>query len=346
MAEFDYQSAVAFGAQAGGLGAINTTIRDLSGSINSASGVVLGSTGAGIADDGIDDEYNRELREKPYLADSYTRPPSDFLREIATMTFTFPFKGNGNTISGSPADSEFEPIAGVDAILQAAGLTGAAWGTGIGWSYVPADAVPMTVKRFGPGFAWVYQDCFASLSIPIPGGSISDIVATILIGSVAQFPTVAFPTVDYQLQASVSAAAVEALGHNWGISAATRGFAEGVLTIDPEIEEVENVNAVNGRQRGQTGRAIEFNGIIWGDSGDIDFEHVELVRTTAPTEAQTFQIGTAAGTGVQAKAIKVTLASPELRKLKPQKMLDAWAVAAQLRAVDETADTEFEMIFL
>jgi len=79
MAQFDYSSGIAFGVQSG-LGTINGTIRDLvdgggsgpAGAIDETDGAVKGSSAAGIAEDGIDDEYTREYRDKAVVPGSFT----------------------------------------------------------------------------------------------------------------------------------------------------------------------------------------------------------------------------------------------------------------------------------
>lgn len=354
MAKFNYQSGIAFAAQTSGLGTVDPTLKALvdaggsggSGEITPADGAILGSSAAGIAEDGIEDEYTRDLREKAPISGSFTRPASDFLKELANLKFTLPWKGNGVTISGTPADAEYEPDPGIDAILQGGGLTGSGWAGGVGWSYVPAPGVPFTVKRWGPGFAWVLMDCFADLVWKLKEGGIVDLEVTVAVGSVESFLTESFPTFDYGLMASVSAPVLEQAGHNWGISAAARGFQDGQLSISPGIEDIGDSNAIDGVTKDQNDHTIIFTGSIFGDSGDIDFERVELVRTTAPTEVQAFNLGSAAGIGVLQKGSTFILKNPELRKLKPVKLGSRWGIDIELVAVDPVANGEFELIMI
>ena len=340
MSEIAFQIAAAFGVQAVA-GTADATIAGLTGSLSETDGFVLGDPDSGVGESGIEFAIARELKEKAAVSGSFTKQPSTFLSEqVETFSISFPLMGRGT--STPVADADYKPAKGIDALLQACGLAGANWGSGVGYVYTPASAQIITAKLFLSGSFWVIRDCIGSLELTQTPGEVG--IATVtLSGVVSSFGAVAFPTVNYGNQASISAPSVKGVGHNWGISAAARGFTDATLTIDNEIEELPDSNSSTGKRSRQTGREIGLAATIFTDSGDIDYERTELVRTTAPADQQQWQVGTAGGT--TANAYRVTLTNPELRSFKPDRVGTSFVAECELVAVETVANTEFEILF-
>lgn len=342
MAEQNFNMAVAFGVQSVA-GTANATIAALSGALDSSDGIVLGDPESGIGESGIDFAVSRSLREKADVSGSFTKQPSDYLREaLETFQVAVPLKGNGAT--ATPAAGEAKPLPGIDALFQSGGLGGAN-GTAPKYVYTPANAQIVTAKVWISGLAWVVRDLITSqLQIQFTPGGIA--VATFTLGGVVDsFAEEAFPTFDYGTQASLSAPSVEEVGHNWGISAALRGFSEATLTIDNETEDVPDSNAAGGIRTRQTGRTIGFAGTIYADDGDLDYERAELVRTNAPTDPQVWTVGTPAGAADTINAFTPRLETPEVRSLTPDKLGVAHASSVELVAVNLSANNEFSLTF-
>lgn len=342
MAEITRQIGVALGSQSV-QGTADPTIAALAGALTEANGIVLGDPSSGEGESGIAYDFERGFSEKADVSGSFTKQASDFLSEdLVTFSIAIPLKGAG---TGTPTlDSHYTPAAGILALWRALGWTGAGWGGGTGWAFTPGPTQHVTAKLWESGLAWVIKDLTATrCSIKLTPKEVA--VATFeLAGIVDSFASAAFPTFNYGVQASLSAPAVKNAGHNWGISAALRGFTEGTLTIDNESEEIPDSNAATGSRVRQTGREIRFEGTILADSGNASFERAELVRTSAPTELQTFTIGTA-GASV-ANALRFRLLTPELQKLSPAKIGSSLGWKASLRAVAASANAEAEIIYL
>jgi len=345
--------AVAVGVQSA-QGVVNATIRDLTGALNAAThGLVLGDPESGLGESGIEVEFARALTEKARLA-NFTTQPSNFLRQqIETLTIAWQLKGNGNVLSGAPADTEFALDPGIDALLQGLSLASANWGGGVGKIYTPAPLVYLTValwigNRTADGFAlkWVFQDCIAAGEMEFTPAGLGVATADLAVGSVV--PSfggieVASPTFDYQEQASQSAPVVQGVAHAWG---ATRGFRSMTVGFENDIDDLEDSNAPTGLTPRITGRRITASGEMYADSVDLDFEATELVRATAPTSPLSFTVGTAGVPAGRALAYRPRLTTPELRSLGPQRAGDVLSWETELMAVSGIANGEFELIFL
>lgn len=342
MAEITFQLAAAFGVQSVA-GTADATIAALSGSLSETDGFVLGDPDSGVGETGIEWETARELKEKANVSGSFTKQPSTFLSEqIETFSISFPLAGRG---TASPvADADYKPVKGIDALLQACGFAGANWGAGVGYAYTPASAQNITAKLFLSGNYWVIKDCIAeSWELTQPPGEVG-ILTVNLRGTIDSFGAVAFPTINYANQASLSAPAVKGVGHNWGISAASRSFTEATLTGENEVEEIPDSNSSTGKRSRQTGRTITMAATLYADSADIDFERAELIRTTTPTEQQRWQVGTAGGAG-PANAYRITLSKPETRSYAADRSGTSYVATVELVAVDTSANAEMELLF-
>ncbi len=344
MSELDFEIGVAFGAQSA-YGTANSTIVALSGSLDSADGIVLGDAQSGIGGSGIDFSLIRGLREKAVVSGSFTRPASDFLGEkIQGFQMSFPLKGNGATTT-TPVDSEYTPLAGIEAQIEACGLAGAAWGSGDGWEYVPASATWATAKIFWGDHFWTIRDLIGNLDIKWTPGDIA--IATISYeGVVNSFGDLSFPTFSYGTQSSLSAPKLSSTGHNWGISAAVRGFSDATTRFDNQVTEIQDSESSDGIRRTASGREISHSATVWLDSADSDFERAELVRTTTPTEELEFTLGTPAGASETVNAVQLSLPTPELRSLKPVKAGTTAQFALELAAVAESANAEASLRFV
>ncbi len=346
MSEFDLQLGIAFGTQSV-LGTADATIAALTTDLDFDDGIVLGDPESGIGESGLSYQAVRNLREKAAVLGSFTKQPSDMLGSVENIegfSFSWALKGNGATTT-TPVDSEYTPFAGIDALLQACGLTGAAWGSGNGWEYTPASTQIATAKIFDSGMYYVLKDIVGNLSIAWEPGNIAVATAT-LSGVVDDFGAVAVPSFTYGTQADLTAPTVETVAHNWGISAALRGFTTATTTIDNQTEEIPDSNAEGGKRTRQTGREIKHSATVFSDDGDIDFERTELVRTTAPTEPLTFTVGTAAGAAATVNAVQQVLTNPETRSITPNVGGSSRTMDVELVAVDGSADGEYALRFV
>lgn len=342
MAEFDFGIAVAFGVQSTP-GTVDPTIAALTGSLVESDGIVLGDPDSGIAESGIDFEVDRELKERAVVSGSFTKQPSIFLSEkLAKFSIAFALGGRGTS---TPAvDADYTPAKGIDALLRSLGLAGAGWGSGNGWVYTPASAPVLSAKLWLSGSgAYTLKDLIAeSWELDQTPGEVG-ILNVNLVGEVNSWiSAAAFPTLNYGNQASISPPVVKGVGHNWGITAAARGFSEATLSGGNEVEELPDSNSATGKRSRQTGRTITFKGKIIADSGDGDFERNELIRTTSPTELQRWQVGTAGGT--TANAYRISLTTPEIRVLKPDRLGAVMQNEVELVAVNGGANGEFELL--
>ena len=353
---------VAVGVQSA-LGTINATIRDMNsgdgtgtaGALTPAEGIILGDPSVGIGESGIELKFVREFTDKAKLT-NFTTQASNFLRQVIEgLSIGFPLKGNGAVISGAPADSEFTPQAGINALLRGLSLSGAAWGSGVGWSYVPGTLAYLTIKLWlgrrssdGVGLAWVFQDCLASGEIEWTPGGNGIVKCSLGVGSVAPYaggwPDLEeiFPTFEYGTQASTSAPVVQGAAHAFG---ATRGFQTFTLSIDNEIEELPDSNAPTGVVQRLVDRSISAQATLYSDDVDLDFEAQELIKTVAPTNLMSFRVGTPAGTGATALGYQVRLTTPEVRGLKPARLGEELGWELEVQGVNGTANGEFSLIF-
>jgi hypothetical protein len=232
---------VAVGIQASGAGTVNATIAALTGALTLADGLIRGDPSGGSGETGISISVARDERASADVTGSYTRTPGTFLLESGTVTIVCALRGAGNAATGTPVDGDMSlatKYPGLDALLKASGLTGGAWGSGVGHQYIPAAAVPITLKVWEgeaaatTGNAWVLMDCFASLSMDFTPGDVPIATFTIPIGSVSAFTAaLTVPTFAYGTVASESSPIVKNVGNIWG-PADARGFASLSVTVD------------------------------------------------------------------------------------------------------------------
>jgi hypothetical protein len=345
MAEITFTIGVAVGTQSA-LGSVNTTVRDLTSPIDSSDGAVLGDRESGDAESGIViPDIERVFREVADVSGSWTKQASSFLRAAVTgMQIIHQLKGNGAT--STPAAGEAKPLAGIDALLLGAGLSGAN-GTSPTYVYTPATSETyLTIKLWLAGFSMVFQDCLVeTLELTMPPGNVGLASHSIRVGSVTTPPTaVAFPTFTYTTQASLSAPVIgsPATGFAWSNS---RSFQEMLLTISNDIQEIPDSERSTGLRATQHGQSIVGGATIFIDDADSDYEYTELVKTVAPTDVFNFQVGTVAGGGATINAYKPQLGNPETRTLKWDRSGSKLIGRLSLQAVDPSAGGEFTLTF-
>ncbi len=286
----------------------------LSGTVSEAEGGLLGAAGFGTGDSGIT-VPTFTISETP-LADvtgSFTRQAGGLGTLLPEgLEIAFQWKGNGDTTSGTPASDEAKPKAGVDAILQSAGLAGA---TGSGgtpepdYDYTPsATPIYLTIKLWVAGNSFAFQDCILeSLSIPFVGGEGSVAVARISIGSVNTQSVVSpLPTFSYGAQATLAPPASKSVAFTWG---ALRGYGAFTAEIVNAIEQFEDGNQASGFRIGVSGRSINGSGNLWmtADGTTEEYEYEALIAATAPTDDMTWTLGTPASGSEVLNAIEMNL---------------------------------------
>lgn len=352
MAYVNFGVGVAVGVQ-GSLGTVNATIAALTGALTLADGIVLGDASGGAGDTGLSIAVNRAERDAVDVTGSYTRQAGTFLREEGEIKIICALRGAGNAIAAPPADADMSLATyypGLDALLKAAGFTGGAWGAGVGHQYTPASATPVTVKFWegeaaaATGNAWVAMDCFASIEIDFTPGDVPIATFTIPIGSVNTFVSaLTVPTFSYGTVATVASPIVKGTATAWG---ATRGFSALTVGFDSEIEETPDSNATNGSTARQTGRSITISGDFYSDSTDTDFEHANLVSTSAPTSDLTFTVGTAATNPSNVLAFSMALNNVVVTSDEPTKIGPYMGHTIEGYCTSTTANTEATLTFI
>lgn len=358
MAKYDFEILAAFAPQTGeGAGEYDSTLDGITTAIygdpdTTDDGLVLGDPEAGIGESGISFGFGRRHRDKAVLAGGDTRPLSDWLAaEVRTFSFTFPFCGNrATTTAGTPVDGDFQPLRGVEAILNGAGLLGAAWGTGVGWSFKFGTVWPFSsLLWFGENRLELLDCRCNTLAITYTPGALAIATADIVVGSIKDpaakgFSPVTFPTtVDYGPQAEVSAPVVEQIGHAWQ---ETRGFSELTINISRDIGDVLDSNAIDGIIKAPSGKTVTIEAVLYSDTVDKVYELDQAFATVVgDLDALAFQVGTDAAASSPALAHSVNFPQPELDEGEPDKLGDYQASSVNLIARHATVNEEMELIF-
>lgn len=346
---FAAQTQTAEGTYNAALDAITTS---LSGDPDGTDeGLVLGDA-QGINESGLTSiTIGRRGRNKAVLAGSFTRPLSDYLlTEITALQFAFPFCGNRASQGAGPVDADLVPLVGVDAILEGAGLVGAAWGGGVGHIYQFGSPNPFSVLLYLPNVRLELLDCrCSSLAIEFVPGEIPVATADISVGSVKDpaakgFSASVLPTtLDYGPQATVTAPTIEQVGNAWQ---ETKGFSTLTLTITPSIAEISDSNAVDGLVKEVDGREVDIAATLFADDTDGVHE-VDQAWATAvgDLDALSFQVGSDADTTNPNKAVQVVVDQPELQDVTPAPLGSQVGHTVNLKARHSTANNELDIIF-
>lgn len=348
MADFTRQLAIAFGAQSAE-GTADTTIAALAGSLDLADGIILGDAAAGIVESGLSHAFERRGREKGSVSGGFTDQGSEFLEEmISTFTFAFPMAGP-RTLTTTPAADDFDHQKGINDLLAACGLEGAASVSNPtpGWKYTPANVALATAKIFDSGTAWVVRDIRGSWSLAMTPGEIAIMTCT-LSGIVDEFETVSFPTLDYEEQESVNAPSVSGVSPSWGISDEERGWTDLTIACVNDIAEIPDSASSVGKVFDQRSRLITLEMNMRDTDTDLDFTRSELVRTTTPTEDLKATIGTAAGASEAAVAYQIEASNIQVDAYTPGKMGESTKAASTItgRCTGTTDGSEFFLAFL
>jgi len=355
MAKETFDVAVAFAPQSGE-GVYDPTLDAIAANLSgdpdgTDDGLLLGDPESGVAESGLALSIGRVGRPKAYLAGSFTRSISDFLRaEVRSLAFSFPWCGSRRTTT-TPVDADFQALRGVEAILGGTGLIGAAYAAGTGWHYKFGASVPFSGLLYYFGNRLELLDCrTSSLTFSYTPGSIPIATAEIAVGSIKDpssdtIAPAALPTLDYGAQADESAAVVESIGHQWG--GITRGFSSLDLVIAPEVQDIPDSNANNGVIREASGRETTINATIFADDTDAVYALKQaFADSLTDLGAWEFQVGAAAGAAEIAKAILVTAPRLELETTDPDRLGTFAVNTVTLHPRSSAANNELNMIMV
>ena len=320
MAKFIHQACVAFATQTLE-GTYNSTLDGLTSTVTAANGLILGDRESGVKESGLDISFARSFRDKAPETSALTATLSDFLRaDVPTFTFAFPFCGNRDAAASPPVAADATPIAGIDALLNGAGMTGADSGSDT-WKYVFSDSTkPISALVYVSGMRLELLDCRVNLELSFEPGSVPIAEATIAVGSVKEQTVTAFPTtLTFGSQSSVSAPVVENLANQWQD---TRGFSEGTLAIDNTIADVPDCNQTDGGiVKEKTARSVTFEGTLFADDADASawgYEYSQLIEAAEGNlDELSFTVPPAMTATDPAKGVQVKLPKPELQAQTP-----------------------------
>ena len=333
------------------LEAITDTLRGqrVPGGADLDDGLLLGDAESGVNGSGLTLAFERDFRDKAYLAGSLTRPLSDLIGvRVSSFQFSFPWCNHRANVQGVPVDDDFRPLLAHVALLEGAGALGAAWGGGEGWSFkYSGNTIPFSALVFADGMRYQLLDCRCSLSIAYAGGEIPIATADIQPGSILDASEVALPTtLNYGEQAIVSAASVgnPGVAFTWQD---VRGFTTGTLDLGAVVSEFQDSNAATGLRREFDGRTAQWTGTLYRSEDDPSHHFDQLgIEDIADTDALSFTVGTPAAASEPAKAIRVLAPNPEAAEdaIGSEGNLATGAVTLNLRS--STANEELELIFV
>jgi hypothetical protein len=336
--------------QDSGFGTPDATIAALSGTINQTHGCVLGDKGSGDAESGITlPTIAPKYRDKKDVDDSYTQSADSFIKALVEgFSITFPLQGNGAD-AGDPTAGNAIPDLGIWAIWRSLGMLGANGAAAPDYKFTPEYATTYsTIKLWYGDFSIVFSDCLVDSASLVwtPGDTgLGLMTANIKVGTFdpADFTDgVAFPTVTYGFQSSLSAPAVEGVAFTWG---QVRGFENLTVNINNTVEEFGDSNvATTGVRQSQTKRLITVDGTLYINATDSDFAFQNAVSASAPTTDLSFQVGDpdVGGAETSLNAYKVEVNNLQAKSIKHNRIGTALAVELSgAKATSTTAGTEF-----
>lgn len=343
MAEQTFAAGFAVGVQVDA-GTLNATIAALSGSIDSSDGIVLGAADSGIGESGITlPNFVRNATEQADVPGSFTRTANSFLSVgVDAFDITFLMRGNGAT--STPSAGEAKPLAGIDALMQMAGLAGANGAAPL-YVYTPAaGTIYGTIIIWVGDMSFVLKACVVeTMKFAFLGGDSTKVTCTLQVGSVeTQSDGVALPTFDYTTQSSLSAPVLQGAGFAWG---QTRGFRNMDLSISNTLEEFEDSNESTGIRIAQSDRSFDMESVIYVDDGDTDFEYTELEKATAPVADATFQLGVIAGSSDTINAALVEFNNVIVDSYQADRAGDLLMANVSAHASGASAAGEFTLTF-
>lgn len=328
-----------------GFGTANTTITGLTDTVTTADGLIIGVGTTGDGDSGIDlATHTREGLEAARIGNS--AQADTFLRESPSgLKITFALGGGRNTADNPTVDANFNlatHFPGMDAVLKGAGLTGAAWGSGVGHEYKPSgDLTYLTVAVWFGGLKVVYQDVVvSSLTLSFPPGEKATAEVEFSTPTVTSWATQALTTITAGNQ-STTTPTVQAVAHSFG---ATRPFETMEITISPATEESPDSNATNGVRIRQTGVDVTASSTMYAYTANPDHDRDVLILTSAPTTDLTFALGSATANAGVANSVAIELNNVLVRSIRPPKLGThlGYEVELEGKAIS-TAGTEFTL---
>ena len=343
MADQNFAAGFAIGIQVD-VDTLNATIAGLTGALDSSDGIVLGVADAGLGETGITlPNFAREAVEVADVVGSFTRQANSFEKvNVEGFDITWLLKGNG--VASTPSAGQAKPLAGIDALIEIAGLDGAN-GTSPVYEYTPAVGTTYgTIKLWVGDVAYVFKSCVINrMLFTFVGGDSVRVTSSIRISSVESVTDgTALPTFDYTTQSSLAAPPLVGAGFDWG---PTRGFNKMDLTINNTLEEFADSNQATGVRVSQTDRSIEMDAVILVDDSDTDYEYSNLSASAAPTDDAIFQLGDVAGATDPLNAVKVEFNNPIADSFQPDRLGDLLVSNVIAHATGTAAGNEFMLTF-
>lgn len=341
--KIDHNFAIAFAPQVAE-GTFNAALAAITTALADTDGLVLGVSGEGEADSGIEVDMEALREEAATLGGSFTRPPGRVTRRKIKLTATLPWCGNRQNAADPPADANFVPGVGFGALLGATGIVVGAWGAGVGQRGVPGAVSKCSGLAYINGQRYGLLDCVVSTATPAyTAGETPAIAFEVEVGSVEFATEDPLPTLDFGEQATVQPPIVENAGHAWGM---TRGFEELEIEISNEVEDVPDSNAPTGLIPERTAREITVKGKMYKDDANALFEWEQLGEDEAgDLEALSFQIGTSAVALGPILAIGVNIPMLEITTVKETTIGGKAAVEIEGVARHTSPNSEIEFLF-
>ena len=322
---------------------------DHTGSPDLSDGHVLGDKGSGDSESGIVvPNIKGDYLPVAQVAASWTESADKFQKALAEgFAFSWVMQGNGDTPAPAVGDADLSVIIpGLEAILECAGLTGAAGGAGVEQDYTPrATAIYTTWKLWHGSLAFVFNDCLVeSLEFAFTPGGKCIATANVTVGTYDHTTAITgftFPTIDYEEMVDLAGPTVEGVAHT--AFGHVRGFEDLVITISNPVETFKDSNVdVTGEYIAQKQRIISVTGRIYVDSADDDAAHAQLKSLVAPTDTLSLQVGTAAATPINAFKMEVFNLQP--KDIKYSETGDFLIVElGDSKATGLTAGSEFQL---
>jgi hypothetical protein len=353
MAKYDFEAAVAFATQTAE-GTFDPTLDAITTTLTASDGLILGASGNGVGDTGIDFGLGRSSTDASPFSGSFTRAISSFLKaEVPTFTFAFPFVGNRADAATPVVDADCTPMPGFDALLEGVGMVGIASVTTptVGWSYTFGSPFPISCLLHISGNRFELLDCRCTLSINFTAGEIPVATATIAVGSIKDHSAAAVPTtLTYDVagvtaQSSVSAPSVVSVAHDWQD---TRGFQTLTLDIAPNIEDIPDSNTSTGITKEASDRTTTISGTMFeDDTADKIMGYTQITAAAVGTLDQLdFTVPPVATDGNPVKAVQIIAPYPEAQTYGYTKLGTKSGGDVSLILRGSAANDELEINFL
>jgi len=291
------------------------------------SGEATGTSATGIFVNREDVSFGfTRIESDPRMFEDTYRPiGGTFYRVQPTLSFTIDAIGGGQTTTTPEAD-EFDLTEAMTRILAGAGIdqgTGTVTETPYEVSASGIEYQSMKLWRGSAGGtnddeAWVFVGCIFDLSWNFTAGEKATLDVTVKADSVihqgagAETPVnVTFPgpgSIDYGTQDSTSVPVLRSASAN--IGGDTRGITGGTISVSNVTQEVGDSNSATGILNEHTGRVIDWSGNWYTDAAapaDIGFDYKTLTSNATDNVDIEFNLGSAAGAGEVANALKFTI---------------------------------------